>query len=387
MKTACIGTAVWLLCGTILHAGGVERSSQFLGPLFEPGNYLELSYGHVSPRITGTDLPLGLYSGGERTGDIAPSYSNFGFAYKHQFNDLWTAAIILDQPFGADIAYPASGSFNLGGTGVVINNTDLTGIIRFAVPESGFGVHAGLRGARTDGRVTLAGTAFGPISGYRVDVDRDIAYGWLAGVSWERPDIAARVSLTYNAVIEHDFDISETGPLVDPDGPGPAPALPLLDGRSRLTVKTPKSWNLAFQTGIDPDTLVFGSIRWVDWSSFRVDPEKLLQVTGSGLVDLDDTTTFTIGVARTFTETWSGVASVTYEKSGNDLVSPLAPVNGRKGVSLAAIYTQDRIRITTGISYTRLGDARPETGTPDTARAEIDGSHAWGIGIRVGYSF
>ena len=82
MKTACIGTAVWLLCGTTLHAGGVERSSQFLGPLFEPGNYLELSYGHVSPRITGTDLPLGLYSGGERTGDIAPSYSNFGFAYK-----------------------------------------------------------------------------------------------------------------------------------------------------------------------------------------------------------------------------------------------------------------------------------------------------------------
>ena len=47
----------------------------------------------------------------------------------------------------------------------------------------------------------------------------------------------------------------------------------------------------------------------------------------------------------------------------------------------------DRIRITTGVSYTGLGNARPETGTPDTARAEIDGSHAWGVGIRVGYSF
>lgn len=387
MKIAAIGAFIWLFCGTTLHAGGVERSSRFLGPLFEPGNYLELSYGHVSPAITGTDLPLGLYSGGERTGNIASSYNSFGFAYKHQFNDFWSAAIILDQPFGADIAYPTSGSINLGGTGVVINNTDLTGIIRFAVLESGFGVHAGIRGARTDGRVMLGGASFGPLNGYRVDVDRDIAYGWLAGVSWERPDIAARVSLTYNAVIEHDFDISETGPLVDPDGPGPAPALPLLDGRSSLTVKTPKSWNLEFQTGIDPDTLVFGSIRWVDWSSFRVDPEKLLQVTGSGLVDLDDTTTFTIGVGRTFTKTWSGVASFTYEKSGNDLVSPLAPANGRKGVSLAAIYTQDRIRITTGINYTKLGDSRPETGTPDTARAEIEGSHAWGVGIRVGYSF
>ncbi len=229
MKTAYVGTAVWLLCSTIVHAGGVERSNQFLGPLFEPGNYLELSYGHVSPSITGADLPLGPYPGGERTGDIASSYNSFGFAYKHQFNDAWSAAIILDQPFGADLAYPTSGSINLGGTGVVINNTDLTGIIRFAVPESGFGVHAGLRGARTDGSVTLGGASFGPVNGYRVDVDRDTAYGWLAGVSWERPDIAARVSLTYNAVIEHDFDITESGPLVDPDGPGPAPALPLLD--------------------------------------------------------------------------------------------------------------------------------------------------------------
>lgn len=88
MKTPSIGTAVWLLCGTTLHAGGVERSNQFLDPLFEPGHYLELSYGHVSPCITGTDLPLGPYPGGKRTGDIASSYHNVGVAYKYQFNDL-----------------------------------------------------------------------------------------------------------------------------------------------------------------------------------------------------------------------------------------------------------------------------------------------------------
>jgi long-chain fatty acid transport protein len=137
MKTASIVAAVWLLCSTNVHAGGVERSNQFLGPLFEPSNYLEFSYGHVSPNISGTDLPLGPYPGGERTGDVAASYNSFGFAYKHQFNEFWSAALILDQPFGADLAYPTSGSLNLGGTGVVINNTDLTGIIRFAVPESG----------------------------------------------------------------------------------------------------------------------------------------------------------------------------------------------------------------------------------------------------------
>lgn len=110
-------------------------------------------------------------------------------------------------------------------------------------------------------------------------------------------------------------------------------------------------------------------------------------MTGSGLVDLGDTTTFTISVGRRFTEAWSGAASFTYEKSGNDLVSPLAPVNGQKGISLAAIYSRYRIRIMTGVSYVALGDARLEAGTPDTASAEIKDSHAWGVGLRVGYSF
>ena len=38
----------------------------------------------------------------------------------------------------------------------------------------------------------------------------------------------------------------------------------------------------------------------------------------NSLVDIYDTTTFTIGVGRKFTDNWSGAASFTYEKSGND---------------------------------------------------------------------
>lgn len=387
MKYVFSGTAALLISAAPTLAGGIDRGGQFLGPLWEPGNYAELSFGHLEPNVTGTDLPLGPYPGGERTGNVASSYNALGLAYKHQFNDNWSAAIIMDQPFGADILYPADGSLNLGSTSANVDSTHLTGIVRFAMPENGFGVHAGIRAAKTDANVTLSGLAYGPVNGYNLDVGEDTAYGWLAGVSWERPDIAARVSLTYNSAIEHDFDVTESGPPVDPDGPGPAPALPLLDGSSTLKVKTPKSWNLEFQTGVDPKTLVFGSIRWVDWSSFRVDPDKFVQVTGGGLVDLEDSTTYTIGVGRKFTENWSGAASFIFEKSGDDLVSPLAPTNGRKGITLAAIYTQDRLKITTGVSYYKLGDATPETGTPDTARASMEDNHAWGVGVKVGYSF
>lgn len=398
MKFALTGTAALLIGVSPVFAGGIERSNQTLGVLFEPGNYAELSFGHVKPTVEGSELdlatPFGILPGGAPIGNVADSYNQFGLAYKHQFNDNWSAAVILDQPFGANLLYPtpadpaAAATSRFAGTMVDVSSTHLTGVVRYVMPDNGFGVHAGLRAAQADGEVTLSGLAYGAVNGYNVQLDNDTAMGWLAGVSWEKPEIAARVSLTFNSEIEHQFDTVESGPLVDPDGPtGPLPALPLLAGTSTTTVNTPKSVNLEFQTGVAPDTLVFGSIRWVDWSSFMVDPERFVAVTGGGLVELEDSTTYTLGVGRKFNETWSGAASFSFEKSGDDLVSPLAPSNGRKGITLAAIYSQGNMKVTTGINYTKLGDARPETGTPDVARAQMSGNSAWGIGVKVGYSF
>lgn len=374
-----------------VFAGGIERTSQSMGILFEPGNYAELSYGHVRPSISGQDLDLLVNNvvaipGGTDTGNVGKSFNTIAMAYKHQFSDSFSGAIILDSPFGADIQYPAGKSNLLGGTAAEVDAYNLTGVVRWT-NNSGFGAHAGIRMSRADAQVDLRGLAYGALNGYSVTMDTDTAWGWLAGVSYEIPEYAARVALTYNSPVEHDFQTTESGPLIDPDGPGPAPAMPLLDGTSRTKVKTPRSWNLEFQTGVAEDTLVFSSVRWVKWSEFRVDPEKFTPIANDGLVDLENTTTYTIGVGRRFTENWSGAASFIWEKEGKKLVSPLAPTTGRKGITLAAIYTQDKFKITTGINYTRLGDATPETGTPDVARASMEDNDAIGIGIKIGYSF
>lgn len=383
MKIASSGIAILMLTASPLIAGGIERAPQSLNALFEDGNYVELSFGGVDPTVEGTDIA------GFDTGDVAQGYGFTGFAYKHQFTPEFSGALIVEQPFGADIRYPSAidgGSPVLGGTLARVDSTTFTALGRYKMPNN-FSVHGGIRGSRADAKVSLNGLAYGPVSGYDVQLDSDTGIGWVAGAAWEKPEIAARVSLTYNSEIEHEFRTTETGPLVDPDGPGPIPAVPLLDGTSTTTVNTPESWNLEFQTGVAPDTLVFGSIRWVNWSEFRVDPARFVTVTGGGLVELEDTTTFTLGVGRKFTENWSGSAAFTYEKAGDDLVSPLAPTNGRKGITLAAIYTQGPMKISTGINYTKLGDATPETGTPDTARASMEDNHAWGAGVRIGYSF
>lgn len=366
MKLAFTGTAALLMTAAPMLAGGIERAPQSLSALFEPGNYAELSFGGVDPSVSGTDIA------GAGTGDVAQGYGYVGLSYKHQFTPNISAAFIIEQPFGADIRYPTAaegGSSLFGGTMARVDSTTFTALGRYRF-DNDFSVHGGIRGSRADGEVSLNGGAYGAISGYNVVLDTSWGVGWVAGAAYEIPDIAARVSLTYNSPVEHDFDTHEN-------------IAPGLDGTT--TVKTPRSWTLEGQTGIAADTLVFGSIRWVKWSEFLVEPPAFLAATGGGLVSLEDTTTYTVGVGRRFNESWSGLASFTYESGGNDLVSPLAPTSGRKGVTLAAIYTMDNLKVTTGVNYTKLGDAQPQTA--GTARAQMRDSDAWGVGIRVGYSF
>lgn len=390
MKHALTATAALMLTAAPVFAGGIERAPQSLNILFEPGNYIEFSAGRVNVDVSGRDLalddprtPFVDYPGGRQTGDIAKDYNFVGFGYKHQFNDKLSAVLIVEQPFGTDLAYPepdltpaTDGSVNLGGTRVDVESTTYTALLRYGM-DNGFAVHGGLRGSRAGGEVDLRGIAYGGVNGYSVELDDAWGTGYVLGASWERPDIAARVSLTYNSPINHDFDTTETfqGATVS--------------SGTTTSVDTPRSWTLEGQTGVAPGTLVFGSIRWVKWSEFKVRSEFFTSLPGlqDGLVELEDTTTYTLGVGRKFTDNWSGSLSFAYEKKGDRLVSPLAPTTGRKGVTLAAIYSQDNWKVTTGVSYIKLGDADAETGTPDTARAEMRDNDAVGLGIRIGYSF
>lgn len=379
MKHVITGSAALMISAAPLMAGGIERAPQSLAALFEAGNYAELSFGGADPTVKGTD------SAGFGTGDVAKGYGFVGLSYKHQFNENLSGAIILEQPFGADIAYAPfadGGSMMLGGTSATVDSTTFTALARYRF-DNNFSVHGGIRGSKANGEVTLDGAAYGPIAGYNVKLDDSWGVGYVIGAAYEIPDIAARVSLTYNSSIEHDFDTTEN-----------IPGIPVgMD--STTTVKTPQSVTLEGQTGIAPDTLMFGSIRWVKWSEFKVEPRIFTRAptpddplgfgVEGGLVSLENTTTYTVGVGRKFTESWSGSASLIYEPSGERLVSPLAPHTGRKGVTLAAIYTMDNLKITTGINYSKLGNARPQTG--GTERARMTDSDVWGIGIRVGYSF
>ena len=362
MKRILLATAATLAAASVAQAGGIDRSGQGLGALFEKGRYFELSFGLASPTVEGRDVAA------QPTGDVAGTYSQLAFSYKYDINDKLSMAVNLDQPFGADILYGPTTPV-LGGTLAKADAYALTGILRYKFNDN-FSAHGGLRMQRAEGNIRLQGAAYGPLSGYNVNLDGDWAPGYLVGVAYEKPEIALRVALTYNSAIKHEMDTTQSAPF--PSG-------------TVTEVETPQSVNLDFQTGVAKDTLVFGQVRWADWSSFLIDP---VGFPGNGLVELEDTVTYTLGVARRFNESFVGTFSLNYEGKGtDDLVSPLAPTNGRLGATLGAIYTVDNMKITAGINYTRVGDARPETGTPDTARASMTGNSVIGVGVKVGWSF
>jgi long-chain fatty acid transport protein len=237
-----------------------------------------------------------------------------------------------------------------------------------------YSAHIGVRTQTMEADVTLSGQGFGPLSGYNVALTNGSGTGWLAGVAYDRPDIALRVALTYNSAIENTFDAVESvsGTTV---------------GVGTTTVTAPESWNLDFQTGIAADTLLFGQIRHAKYSQTILSPDFFNGLTSGGsITNIDDGTAYSIGVGRRFSDQFSASISVGYEPEGeDDLVSPLAPANGNVSLALGGQYTMGNVVLSGGLRYTMLGDARPEVGT--TALGQFEGSTALAAGLSVGYRF
>lgn len=354
-------SALALGAGSAL-AGGIERSAQSVAPLFESGEYMEFSFGAFDPSVSGSGA--GPFTG-TSSGDMAGRYVTYSFAYKRALNDRLDAAIIVDQPVGADVNYAgATAGYPFAGSRAEVRSTAITGLLRYKMP-SNFSVYGGLRALVAEGSVVINAPAAG-LNNYGMSTDRDWGLGYVVGVAWEKPEIAARVALTYNSAMQHTFDTTETNLA-------PVPLTGQMD------VEEPQSVNLEFQTGVAKDTLVFGSIRWVDWTAFNITPPIL----GQSIVSHDDDTfTLNLGVGRRFNEHWSGAVLFGYEKTQGAPVGNLGPTDGFKSIGLAATYTVDKIKITGGIRYVDIGDA-----TTKVVGSDFSGNDGIGFGMRIAYSF
>ena len=370
MKFGFSAGAALLLTTSMAGAVGLDRSNQDITAIFEAGNYAELSFGYITPDLTGSDVL------GNSIDNVGSAFSQLSGSIKMDLNDQFSVGLIIDQPFGADVTYGGNQFVTmLGGTEAILNSTAFTAIGRYKFNEN-FSAHAGVRYQTLDANITLSGLAFGALNGYNVDMTNGSGTGYVAGVAYERPEIALRVALTYNSAITNEFDTTES-----------INGAPL--GVSTTEVESPEAWNLDFQTGIAADTLVFGQIRHAIYSQTILTPTTFGVLNpGASITDIEDATSYSIGIGRKFSDQFSGSIAFGYEGEGSDdLVSPLSPTNGTKSISIGGQYTLNNIVFSGGIRYSMLGDARPETGTPDVARATFTDGDALSVGLSVGYRF
>ena len=353
-------TAALLSAGTV-QAAGIERAVPTTRSLFEEGRYLEFSATWADPELSGEGGTALVPNVGavpaapSGTGDLFDSYATLGFAYKADLNDRWSYAFIIDQPWGVDTTYPtAPGVYS--NVRARLDAVQATGILAYDATDR-VKVYAGLRAERISASAELPF-----VGGYTVETDTQTNLGYLVGAAYQIPDIAFRVALTYYSAIEHTMNTTEFGAF-----------------ETQTDIETPQAVNLEFQSGVATDTLVFGSIRWVDWSEFVIQPPNYPLVT---LVDYkEDWWTYTLGVGRKFTDTWSGFAQVSHEPATNTVLTTLGPVDGRTSLGLGGTWTQGQVSVTAGVSYTWLGEAENLLGT------EFSDGSALGVGVRVGYRF
>jgi long-subunit fatty acid transport protein len=328
------------LSTTTALAGGLDRSGQSIGFIFETGNVVELSYGSVSPSVSGSFMTL-------PSGDIAPTYGIAALSMKSDLSDKLSLGLLMDEPYGAHVSYETAG-YPLNTTNAKVNSSSITLMGRYKITD-GISAHAGLRSVSADG-------IYDPAGAYSSTYSKDSDMGYLVGVAYEKPEIALRVALTYASETEFALD----GTMGD------------------LTARMPKSVNLDFQSGVAANTLVFGSVRWADWTAAH-----LTDSMAGVLADYtNDVLTYSLGVGRKFSDSFSGALTLGYEKGTGELASNLSPTDGYMSVGLGGTYTKDNMKITAGVRYVDLGDA-----TTETIGSTFSGNSALALGLKVSFSF
>jgi len=353
-----------LLWATTALADGVDQSGQPVTLLFRPGTYAELGYTSWDPTLVGHD------GSGTRSGNVFGTYAFANAGFKTDLGEHWSAALIFDQPWAVHVDYPGGG-FAYAGTNARTDTVELTGLLRYRLDDN-WSLHGGLRAATFGADVALDGPAFGNL-GYKWKADHDWGYGYVAGGAYEIPAMALRVALTYSSEVDYTLSSTETVPGLGRQS-------------SKTDVTMPQSVNLDFQTGLNQKTMLFGAVRWVDWSGWTIAPAMLKQLSGSPLVaDDSDTFLYKLGLGRQLTDRFAGAIEISHLSRENSVQGALQPFDGYTSLGLGGTYSfAGGVAVTAGAAYYWLGDAHV---SENGARSRFDGNSALALNLNLGVTF
>nr|WP_298098886.1 OmpP1/FadL family transporter [uncultured Shinella sp.] len=399
-----------LFAATSAHAGGLERGGYNIDLLFDPSDYaFESAVTYVNPQRelnnVRDSIPLPVTSGGD--GDLSgrPSdgirdtegYWVPRIGFKAAFGEAIDCMADYSQPWGAH-SNPGSdwaGANDNIETKITSNNYAATCSYSFDMGQGklrliGGGFYQEVSGFKDRLVADLSPLGL-PLSGVgRLKLEGD-GWGWRAGAAYEIEEYALRTSLVYNSAVKLD-DITGTLDLTQLP---PSATNPLAGVSTPVygSAEMPASLEFKVQTGVAPDWLVFGSVKWTDWSTLQSLP--FCAVATRGLVSCSTRTpgnpvsgevtsldllyrdgwTVSGGVGHKFNDNWSGALSLTWDR----------------GVSTGVGALTDTWTLGTGVSYKptenvelRLAGA---LGVLTSGSSGVVTSEGRDYGTRVSYDF
>lgn len=268
------------------------------------------------------------------------------------------------------------------GTNVEIRTQNATLLLGAKLGENkNLQIYGGPQMQRLTGEVHLRGTAYGPMTGYDANIGADMGYGWVAGVAYHKPEIALKAALTYRSKIDHERSIAETIPVTG------------YQNSQNFKATLPDSWNLDFQTGINPTTLLSAKVRYVPWSDFAIRPPQYGTVTATGnnneplpIVNYSkDQWSAELGLGRKVSDKLAVSGSVGYDSGAGNPISTLGPIKGYYSLGLGAKYNvTPEWSVSLGGKYFKFGDATAQLPN-GTKVGEFDDNDGYAVGLKLAY--
>jgi long-chain fatty acid transport protein len=346
LKTLLGAGCVSLAVVGMASAGGLERGGYNIDLLFDPARFAsEASVTYVMPQrelddVVDINPANGIGSngiGGGATSGIRDTedYAIPRIGFKASIGDSVDCMVDYSQPWGA---HSNPGADWMGANSNIetkINSDNVAGTCSYKMQagRGQFRVLGGVFYQQVDGfkeRLvapvpTLLGPGFGNGIGL-LELGGE-GVGWRIGAAYEIPEIAFRASLVYNSEVDLG-DITGTVDLTQiPFIPGTPLVNPLFGKVTNVvgTQSMPDSVEFKIQSGIAPNWLAFGSIKWVDWSQLQV---VNFCVAGTNCIPGDvpsgfatslellyrDGWTVSGGLGHRFNDQWSGAASIAWDR-------------------------------------------------------------------------
>lgn len=374
----------------VVHAGGWETGTLDTGFTFNDGTYAEFTTAKLNYSIDGkidSDVTHGMAKDQTRSAASA----------KFQVGKLHVGVTTFDsgalQMDGQSAAADRRTCYtNVGAMGVAVATNNLAnqlaaltdmkencslvpsadvklntnGILTRYNFNDGISIIGGLR------QVKLSSSTVSTLkTNYTIDSTSDT--GVVYGFAYELPDIALKAEVIRSEAMTMPISGNANGGLV-------STALPL----SNSTVGVPEALTIKLQTGIAENTLLMASARKVKWKASQI----TVDVAGDNFdvaSDFADTTSYSLGLGRKFSENTSGSISYSWEKgSGASSTSAFTMSNGSKTLSMGLKYQMEALSVSAGLSYTQVGDVTASAGG---LSAVYSGNTVTAIGVKIGYTF